>query len=78
MQVAVGSPLGAANCISLPQGAASQIPIMKRECEYGSVIHSYVWGAVCKNIISDRFSTKTAISGRDSYLCVQRCYLWQR
>jgi len=43
-----------------------------------------VWGAVCKNIISDRFSTKTAISGRDvicgrdSYLCMQRCYLWQR
>jgi len=31
-----------------------------------------VWGAVCKNIISDRFSTKTAISGRDSYLCTQR------
>jgi len=24
--------------------------------------HSSVWGAVCKNIISDRFSTKTAIS----------------
>jgi len=24
---------------------------------------SRVWGAVCKNIISDRFSTKTAISG---------------
>jgi len=22
-----------------------------------------LWGAVCKNIISDRFSTKTAISG---------------
>jgi len=38
----------------------------------------YLWGAVCKNIISDRFSTKTAISGRDSYLCMQRCYLWQR
>jgi len=37
-----------------------------------------VWGAVCKNIISDRFSTKTAISGRDSYLCMQRYYLWQR
>ena len=37
-----------------------------------------LWGAVCKNIISDRFSTKTAISGRDSYLCMQRCYLWQR
>jgi len=42
-------------------------------------------GAVCKNIISDRFSTKSAISacrdvisGRDSYLCMQRCYLWQR
>jgi len=31
-----------------------------------------LWGAVCKNIISDRFSTKTAISARDSYLCVQR------
>jgi len=57
-----------------------------------------VWGAVCKNIISDRFSTKTAISvhiqlslaevaisacrdvisGRDSYLSMQRCYLCQR
>ena len=31
---------------------------------------AFVWGAVCKNIISDRFSTKTAISGRDSYLCM--------
>ena len=40
--------------------------------QYGSKI----WGAVCKNITSDRFSTKTAISGRDSYLCMQRCYLW--
>ena len=39
---------------------------------------SHLWGAVCKNIISDRFSTKTAISGRDSCLCMQRCYLWQR
>jgi len=39
---------------------------------------SFIWGAVCKNIISDRFSTKTPISGRDSYLCMQRCYLWQR
>ena len=38
MQIAVGSPLGAANCISLPQGAANQSPIMERECEYGSVI----------------------------------------
>ena len=44
-----------------------------------------VWGAVCKNIISGRFSTKTAtsacrdvISARDSYLCMQRCYLCQR
>ena len=37
-----------------------------------------LWGAICKNIISDRFSTKTAISGRDSYLCMQRYYLWQR
>jgi len=37
-----------------------------------------VWGTVCKNIISNRFSTKTAISGRDSYLCMQRCYHWQR
>ena len=49
MQIAVGSPLGAANCISLPQGAASQIPIMKTECEYGSVIHSYEWPA-CSNL----------------------------
>ena len=40
--------------------------------------HYRLWGAICKNIISDRFSTKTVISGRDSYLCMQRCYLWQR
>jgi len=32
-------------------------------------VKAVVWGVVCKNIISDRFSTKTAISGRDSYLC---------
>jgi len=48
MQIAVDSPLGAENCISLPRGAASQIPIMKRECEYGSVIHSYEWPACSK------------------------------
>jgi len=30
MQIAMGSPLGAANCISLPQGAASQSPILER------------------------------------------------
>jgi len=40
--------------------------------------HSMLWGAVWKKIISDRFSTKTAISGGDSYLCMQRYYLWQR
>jgi len=49
MQIAVDSPLGTANCISLPRGAASQIPIMKRECEYGSVIHSNEWPA-CSNL----------------------------
>ena len=49
------------------------VSVVRFLCERG-----LVWGAVCKNIISDRFSTKTAISGRDSYLCMQRCYLWQR
>ena len=49
MQIAMGSPLGAANCISLPQGAANQSPIMERECEYGSVIHSNEWSA-CSNL----------------------------
>jgi len=36
----------------------------------------YLWGAIRKNITSDRFSTKTAISAhiqlslrRDNYLC---------
>ena len=43
--------------------------------EQGIIQHALGWGAVCKNIISDRFSTKTAISGRDSYLCMQRCAL---
>jgi len=28
-------------------------------------------------MISDRFSTKTAVSGRDSYLCMQRCFIQQ-
>jgi len=31
-QIAMGSPLGAANYISLPWGAESQIPIMERAC----------------------------------------------
>jgi len=43
------------------------------------------WGAVRKNIISDRFSTKTAISAhvqlslrRDSYLCTHLAISEQR
>jgi len=48
-QIAMDSPLGAANCVSLPQVAASQIPIMERECAYGSVIHSNEWPA-CSNL----------------------------
>jgi len=48
-QISMGSPLGAATCISLPQGAASRIPIMERDCAYGSVIHSNEWPA-CSNL----------------------------
>jgi len=45
--------------------------------KFATLANWRLWGAVCKNIISDRFSTKTAISGRDSYLYMQRCYIWQ-
>jgi len=31
-----------------------------------------VWGAVCKNIISDRFSTKTAISALHAEIALKR------